>query len=48
MLQERLEPTIPVFEPAKTVHALYRVATVIGSFAIYTCIKTVKILKKNC
>jgi hypothetical protein len=25
-----LEPTIPVFEPAKTVHALDRAATVIG------------------
>jgi hypothetical protein len=26
----RFEPTIPVFERAKTVHALDRVATVIG------------------
>jgi hypothetical protein len=28
MLQVELEPTIPVFEWAKTVHALYREATV--------------------
>jgi hypothetical protein len=26
----RLEPTIPVFERAKTIHALDRAATVIG------------------
>jgi hypothetical protein len=29
------EPTIPVFEREKTVHALDRAATVIGSFNIY-------------
>jgi hypothetical protein len=28
-------PTIPVFERAKTVHALYRAATVIGYFSRY-------------
>jgi hypothetical protein len=27
----RFEPTVPVFEQAKTVHALDRAATVIGS-----------------
>jgi hypothetical protein len=27
-----LEPAIPVFERAKTVHVLYRAATVIGGF----------------
>jgi hypothetical protein len=27
------EPTIPTFEPAKTVHALYRAVTVIGVVA---------------
>jgi hypothetical protein len=32
MPQVRFEPTIPVFKPAKTVHALDRAATVIGSF----------------
>jgi hypothetical protein len=35
MSQVRFEPTILVFELAKTVHALYRAATVI---AIYTSI----------
>jgi hypothetical protein len=30
MPQVRFEPTIPVFERAKTVHALDRAATVIG------------------
>jgi hypothetical protein len=29
------EPTIPVFERAKTVHALDRAATVIGLFSVY-------------
>jgi hypothetical protein len=31
MPQVEFEPTIPVFEPAKTVHALDLAATVIGS-----------------
>jgi hypothetical protein len=31
-----LEPTIPVFERTKTVHALDRAATVIGSFCVTT------------
>jgi hypothetical protein len=30
MLRVGIEPTIPVFERAKTVHALNRAATVIG------------------
>jgi hypothetical protein len=30
MPQVRFEPTIPVFQPAKTVHALDRAATVTG------------------
>jgi hypothetical protein len=30
MLEVGFEPTIPVFERAKTFHALYRAATVIG------------------
>jgi hypothetical protein len=30
MLQVGFEPTIPVFERAKTIHALERAATVIG------------------
>jgi hypothetical protein len=29
------EPTIPVFERAKTVHALDRAATVIGGFLVF-------------
>jgi hypothetical protein len=37
MPQVRFEPTIPVFERAKTVHALDSAATVIGSFFTYTC-----------
>jgi hypothetical protein len=32
MPQVEFEPTIPAFEPAKTVHVLERVATVIGSY----------------
>jgi hypothetical protein len=35
MSQVRSEPTIPVFEQAKTVHALDRVATVIGTVFNY-------------
>jgi hypothetical protein len=35
MPQVGLEPTIPVFERAKTVHALDRAATVIGSYSGY-------------
>jgi hypothetical protein len=31
------EPTIPVFERAKTVHALDRAATVIGLYLITVC-----------
>jgi hypothetical protein len=34
MLLLRLEPTVPVFERAKTVHALDRAATVIGTMII--------------
>jgi hypothetical protein len=30
------EPTIPVFERAKTVHVLDRAATVIGNYALYS------------
>jgi hypothetical protein len=37
MLRVRFEPTIPVFEQAKTVHALDRAATVIGSEEGYSC-----------
>jgi hypothetical protein len=33
------EPTIPVFERAKTVHALDCAATVIGYTVTFTCIK---------
>jgi hypothetical protein len=35
MTQRRFEPTIPVFEGAKTVHVLGRVATVIGLPNLY-------------
>jgi hypothetical protein len=35
MPREGLEPTIPVFEQEKAVHALYRAATVIGALYIY-------------
>jgi hypothetical protein len=38
MPRVRFEPTIPVFERAKTVHALDRAATVIG------CLYTVKVI----
>jgi hypothetical protein len=34
MPQVGFEPTIPVFEPAKTFHALGRAATVIGNINI--------------
>jgi hypothetical protein len=33
MPRVEFEPTIPVFERAKTVHALDRAATVVGSFS---------------
>jgi hypothetical protein len=36
MLQVVFEPTIPVFEQKKTVHALDCAASVIGSLHIYT------------
>jgi hypothetical protein len=36
MPQVEFQPTIPVFEPAKTVHALDRAATVIGLPFIHT------------
>jgi hypothetical protein len=36
MPQVGFEPMIPVFERAKTVHALDRAATVIGGMAVYT------------
>jgi hypothetical protein len=35
MPQEGFEPTVPVFERAKTVHVLDRAATVIGSLYMY-------------
>jgi hypothetical protein len=39
MSQVGFEPTIPVFEQAKTIHALDRVATVICSvFVVAFCI----------
>jgi hypothetical protein len=38
MPRVEFEPTIPVFERAKTVHALDRAATVIGCFACYLSI----------
>jgi hypothetical protein len=38
MPQVGFEPTIPVFERAKTVHALDRAVTVIGSLLIYNLI----------
>jgi hypothetical protein len=34
MLRVGFEPKIPVFEPAKTVHALDRTATVIDTYCI--------------
>jgi hypothetical protein len=40
MPQVGFEPTIPVFEPAKTVHALDRAATMIGSFLIHCSLIT--------
>jgi hypothetical protein len=36
MPQVGLEPTIPVFERAKIVHALDGAVTVIGSFILHT------------
>jgi hypothetical protein len=36
------EPTIPVFERAKTVHASDRAVTVIGCVVIYICDKSAK------
>jgi hypothetical protein len=33
MLQEEFEPTIPVFERTKTVHALDRSAALIGTYS---------------
>jgi hypothetical protein len=35
MTQEGFEPTSPVFERAKTLHALDRAATVIGFWFLY-------------
>jgi hypothetical protein len=37
MPRVRFEPTIPVFERAKTCHALGRAAAVIGGTNIYRC-----------
>jgi hypothetical protein len=37
------EPTIPAFERAKTVHALYRAATVIGAQVKIVRIKSIHI-----
>jgi hypothetical protein len=34
------EPTIPVFERAKTIHALERTATVIGRLSVWYSLKT--------
>jgi hypothetical protein len=39
MPQVGFEPKIPVFELARTIHALYRAATVIGPKAIYAGVK---------
>jgi hypothetical protein len=39
MPQLGFDPTIPVFQRAKTVHALDRAAIVIGSEGTYTWIK---------
>jgi hypothetical protein len=41
-----LEPTIPVFEPTKKVHALHRAVTVIGITSIY-CRELFSILMKE-
>jgi hypothetical protein len=38
MPRVRFEPTTPVFERAKTVHALHRAATVIGNWSCYRCL----------
>jgi hypothetical protein len=51
MPQVGSEPTIPVFERAKTVHALDRVATVIGSLKVTSLeleIVTLRIPYNNC
>jgi hypothetical protein len=40
--QAGFEPTTPVFEQAKTVHALERAATVIGTFRHYITVTAVK------
>jgi hypothetical protein len=42
MPQVRFEPTIPMFERAKTVHALDRAATAIGLPTVYGITKTEK------
>jgi hypothetical protein len=47
MPQVEFEPTIPVFEWAKTVHALVRAATVIGKTCNYQVYKLVKTLKST-
>jgi hypothetical protein len=36
MTQVEFEPTIPVYEQAKTVHALDRAATVIGGSLVHS------------
>jgi hypothetical protein len=41
MPREGFEPTIPVFEQAKTIHYLDRATTVIGNTIIITAAKTV-------
>jgi hypothetical protein len=41
MPQVGLDPTIPVFERAKTVHALDTAATVIGKVKLSLCLITV-------
>jgi heme oxygenase len=50
MLQVGFEPTIPVFERAKTVHALDRAATVIGSYYCHSGLNLVAEYrpKSNC
>jgi hypothetical protein len=42
------EPTIPVFERAKTVHALDRSATVVGGFCTYKYINMINVVGYDC
>jgi hypothetical protein len=47
MPQVGFEPTIPVFEWAKTVHALDRATTVIGKFSSYLTENTTRLCCKE-